>query len=269
VSHPDALRAWDEIAPAITDAGECLLLLDYDGTLAPIVPDPEEAFLLPGMKELLDELRGIAGVHIAVVSGRALCDVRLKVGLDVTYAGNHGLEIEGSGIDFVDKDAKAAAGIVSRICEDLRDAVARIPGAVLEMKGLSASVHFRRVREEDEGRLAAAVHEAAARYSEQIAVLPGNKILEIRPRVTSHKGTAAQLILQSLSAGSDVLPVCIGDDLTDEDMFRQFPEGITVRVGRCEDSAAKYCLRGVPEVAEMLRRIRDLRANHLRQLRGG
>jgi len=259
LSHPDALQAWDEIAPLIAHARECLLVLDYDGTLTPIVPDPAEAVLPNGAKELLDELRGIAGVHVAVVSGRALTDVRQRVGLDLTYAGNHGLEIEGPGIHFVDEGAAAMAGIVSLVCKDLQGAVAGFPGAFVEGKGLSVSVHSRRAPEEDEGRLAVAVNKVVGRYAEEIAVLPGSRILEIRPRVTSDKGTAARLILRSLGTESDVLPVCIGDDLTDEDMFRQFPKGITVRVGSCAASAAKYCLRAVPEVAEMLRRIRDLR----------
>jgi trehalose 6-phosphate phosphatase len=253
VSCVDALLEWEGIERKVKAADECLLLTDFDGTLAEIVPDPTDAAPSPEMKAVLEQLRHLPGMHIAVISGRALADVRSRVGIAAIYSGNHGLEIEGDGIRFVDENALAAAGTISRICAELAEPLARFPGAILEHKGLSASVHFRRVREQDQPGVESAVRTIAAKYSGEVKVAPGKKVLELRPRVRSNKGTAALRIMQSL--GPKNLPICVGDDVTDEDLFRQFPEGITVRVGDCEGSAAKYCVRGVPEVTEMFRRI--------------
>jgi trehalose 6-phosphate phosphatase len=238
VSCHDALLRWEDIARPLRDADGCLLLLDYDGTLSPIVDDPAAAAMPLETKDLLRELQGLPGARVAIISGRSLADLRSRVGLDLIYAGNHGLEIDGPGIHFVDERAVALAERMSALCDDLSAIVDEIPGAILERKGLSASVHFRRVHPPDEFRLAREVLRKAADYSNEIDILLGKKVLELRPRVTSN-----------------ILPICIGDDRTDEDLFRHFPDGVTIVVGESDESAARYCLPGVPDVLEVLRRI--------------
>jgi trehalose 6-phosphate phosphatase len=255
VSCHDALLRWEDIARPLRDADGCLLLLDYDGTLSPIVDDPAAAAMPLETKDLLRELQGLPGARVAIISGRSLADLRSRVGLDLIYAGNHGLEIDGPGIHFVDERAVALAERMSALCDDLSAIVDEIPGAILERKGLSASVHFRRVHPPDEFRLAREVLRKAADYSNEIDILLGKKVLELRPRVTSNKGTAGRRILNAVGTRSSILPICIGDDRTDEDLFRHFPDGVTIVVGESDESAARYCLPGVPDVLEVLRRI--------------
>jgi trehalose 6-phosphate phosphatase len=92
-----------EIAARLRAAPHILLFLDFDGTLAPIVQDPSLAQMSSGVREALVRLAGSPKVSLTMISGRALWDLRLRVGLEnLIYAGNHGLEISGPGMDFVE-----------------------------------------------------------------------------------------------------------------------------------------------------------------------
>src|SRR5438045_1891195 len=108
-----ALQAWPALESKLGKTAECFLFLDFDGTLSPIVNDPQQAALAPKAEQLLRRLHGMTGIRIAIVSGRNLNDIRSRVGLDLIYAGNHGLEIDGPGIDFVEQRAVGLAGRVA------------------------------------------------------------------------------------------------------------------------------------------------------------
>jgi trehalose 6-phosphate phosphatase len=127
----------------------------------------------------------------------------------------------------------------------------RIPGIIVENKGLTASVHYRRVREEDREGVRRTVAEAVASGKGFFQIVQGLEVLEIRPRVNWHKGTAARGILRS-SGHPDALPVCLGDDATDEYAFSALAAGITVRIGRTDQTAAHYQLEYQEAVAEFL-----------------
>ncbi|MGH7465568.1 MAG: trehalose-phosphatase, partial [Longimicrobiales bacterium] len=102
----NAMDRVDVLRAARGAAGSLLIGLDFDGTLAPIVPHPQEAALLPASRAALDALALRTDTHIALVSGRSLADLRRRVVLErVYYAGNHGLEIEGPDVHRVQADA--------------------------------------------------------------------------------------------------------------------------------------------------------------------
>ena len=105
-----AFKVWVDIERALRSAAECFLFLDFDGTLSPIVSNPHQAELAPRAQDLLGGLQRMPGMRIAIISGRSLHDIRSRVGLDLTYAGNHGLEIGGPGIDFIEEHAAAMTG---------------------------------------------------------------------------------------------------------------------------------------------------------------
>jgi trehalose 6-phosphate phosphatase len=254
--HPaHALQAWPDIENKLKGAAECYLFLDFDGTLSPIVDDPHRAALAPRARDLLRSLHRMAGIQIAIISGRNLNDVRSRVGLDLIYAGNHGLEIDGPGIEFTEQRASALAGKIDGICDDLSRRLSAVPGLLIERKGLTASVHLRRIPLEREAEVATAVRRAVEPFSSVVQVRAGNKALELLPRVEWNKGRAARKILQTTGAAAAVLPVCVGDDLTDEDLFREFPEGVTVRVGENGDTAAGFFVADPYETLALLERI--------------
>jgi trehalose-phosphatase len=256
-----AFKVWLEIEQALRSAAECFLFLDFDGTLSPIVSNPHQAELAPRAQELLGGLQRMPGMRIALIRGRSLHDIHSRVGLDLTYAGNHGLEIGGPGIAFIEEHAIAMTGQIAAICADLSARLSAIPGALIEMKGLTASVHLRQIPTGRQAEAVAAVHRAVEPFSAMVQARAGKKILELVPRVNWDKGKAARKILQTAANSSAILPVCVGDDATDEDLFREFPQGINIRVGEHGNTAARFFLTGPQETLTLLDRIGSLWKN--------
>ena len=206
------------IAPLHADPGSAAVLCDVDGTLAPIVGDPESAAV---PDETADTLRVLAGRYalVACVSGRRAVEARRLVGIDeLTYAGNHGLELLAPHAEVPIVDPAPAEGEVTA-----RDFVRALEGASLDAAGL---------RLEDKGPIqalhwrGAADEEAAERLAEQIASAArkagleprwGRKVLEIRQSSGVDKGTAVKRLLSGQRVEAALFA---GDDRTDLDAFR-------------------------------------------------
>ncbi len=256
--RPDAVSALPELRRQIGGRRRGFFL-DLDGTLAPIVPHPDQVHLPPETRTILSRLaeRDL----VCMVSGRGLDDLRQKVGLDsVYYAAAHGHRIVGpvgSGIDLeVGKeyeDQLRGAG------QDLRRRLRSLEGAVLEEKGLSLSIHYRLVPERDRPAVDRAVTAVAARFPD-LRLTGGKLVHELRPPGDWDKGRAVLWLLETLGwRKSDGCPICVGDDLTDEDMFAAVDGwGVTVVVGDLDRSTrARYRLRDHAEVATLLQSFAD------------
>jgi len=250
------LDAWTE---RWRRSGRMVLLLDFDGTLAPIVERPETARIPQETRDALERLSEAQGTAIAVVSGRSLLDARHRVGLPaLAYAGNHGMEIYGAGIHRVHEGAAEARPSLdlaaARLTAELRD----VPGAIVENKRLTLSVHYRMVErarvKEVRRRVLAAVQERA-----DLRTAEGEEVLEVRPRVDWHKGRAVEFLLEVLQVGEDALVLYLGDDATDEDAFRALrgwgageAEGIVVADPPPPGTAAHCYLRDPDEVGDLI-----------------
>lgn len=254
----NAMDRVDVLRTARGAAGSLLLGLDFDGTLAPIVPRPEDAALLPAAHAALAAIAARADTHIAVVSGRSLADLRRRVVLDrVYYAGNHGLEIEGPEVHRVHEEAVAARGTLEPLARRLEKELSEIDGVIVEDKGLTLSVHYRMVDDAAEGaRVRDAVHACAGAYP-GIRLTDGKKVVEIRPDVDWNKGRAFRFLRETLEERFGRGPaVFIGDDRTDEDAFRELGEmdcSIIVGDPPQHESIAQTALRSPDEVAVFLR----------------
>ncbi len=199
--------------------GRLLLALDFDGTLAPIVPHPEEAAILPAAGHALRRIADRRDTLVAVVSGRGLDDVRARVREErAFFAGNHGFEIEGPGIRHRIDAAERHRPELRAATERLRTEFADLEGAEIEDKGITVSVHYRRV---DDPAAAELLRQAAVREAERsgLRVTHGRRIVELRPPVDWHKGRAVEFLIDALAAEKPLYPVFIGDDVTDEDAF--------------------------------------------------
>lgn len=254
----DVLRAARETA------GSLLLGLDFDGTLAPIVPRPEHAAILPEARQALDLLAARADTHIALVSGRSLEDLRGRVDLHrVYYAGNHGLEIEGPDVHRVHRDATAARAPLQRLAAELQRALADIDGVIVEDKILTLSVHFRLVADDAAVERVRDMVHACARDS-GLRLTDGKKVVEIRPDVDWNKGRAFGFLRDTLEQRFGRGPaVFIGDDRTDEDAFRELGDtdcSIIVGDPPQHESIAQACLRSPAEVADFLHQLAGNRA---------
>jgi len=236
---------------------QLVVLLDYDGTLSPIAPRPEDAVLPEAMRTVLNELS--KRWSTAVISGRALADVRDMVGVDdIVYAGNHGLEIEGPpGTGISRSLGESYVHDVAQASAELQSALESVDGALVEDKRFSLSVHYRLVAATDICRVEAAVDTAIERHP-RLKKRHGKKVFELRPDLDWDKGRAVTWLLEVVNQREiETLPIYVGDDDTDEDAFLALETaGISVLVSE-EDrpTAATHRLRDTDGVGRFLARL--------------
>lgn len=245
---PSAVTATDVIAthrPAV--------FFDFDGTLSDIVDDPDSARLTAGAAEALHALT--VNCPVAVLSGRDLADVRRRVGLrGIWYAGSHGFELtEPDGTHHQNDAAAAAVPVLEEAAAQLRAALSVIPGVAVEHKRFGVAVHYRNAARDRVGEVVAAVRAASRRGA--LRVTTGREVVELRPDVNWDKGQTLRWILGRLAG--PVLPVYVGDDITDEDAFDAVTRpdlngiGIVVRHGDDGDrpTAARFALDNPEQVS--------------------
>ena len=246
-------QSWGGVENRIRKAEKVFIFLDYDGTLTPIMDNPEAAVLPEKARQILRALATHPRYKLAVISGRALDDVKKRVVVDnAYYAGNHGLEVTGPNLVWTHPEAEKQVPTIGSVLRELQREIGEIRGIILEDKRLTLSVHYRLVREEELKRVKKAVKLVAQRHN--LAVATGKMVLNVKPMIQWDKGKAAEWLLKL--AGGNVLPIYIGDDETDEDAFECLREGITVLVSeRKKRSKAQYYLLNTGEVSELLDRL--------------
>jgi trehalose-phosphatase len=250
---PLALDRMEEILGA--GKRRLALFLDYDGTLTPIVAQPESAVLDESMRAIVNQLARVCTV--AVISGRDLADVRERVGVqELIYAGSHGFDIAGpGGLRRENEEAQVCLPALDQAESALREQLQSIPGARVERKRYSIAVHFRNVPEDRVQEIEPVLGRVAAAHAE-LRCAGGKKIFELQPRIDWHKGRAVIWLLQALELdGPEVLPLYLGDDLTDEDAFRALSGrgvGIVVR-DEPRKTAARFALESPSETETFLK----------------
>ncbi|HVH00338.1 MAG TPA: trehalose-phosphatase [Miltoncostaeaceae bacterium] len=205
------------LAPLRERPRESAVLCDVDGTLAPIVPRPEDARLLDGAAGVLEELRGRMRL-LGFVSGRGLADLERLVGLEgCAYAGNHGMELHLPG-----ERPRLADGVAAHVPAVAAFAATWPPqrlaagGLRLEEKGATLSVHARGAP--DPAAAALLLREVAREAAAHgLVTTTGREVLEVRPPVRVDKGTAVTQLLAGVGARAALY---VGDDRTDADAWR-------------------------------------------------
>src|SRR5947209_3075441 len=270
---PHALDEGEALARRFADK-QLAVFLDYDGTLTPIRDRPEDAVISDSMREAVRRLG--ERVPVVVVSGRDRQVVQKLMGLDILIvAGDHGFDIWSPTGGSIQREVGASFEDLLREVEaKLRAELASIPRALLEPKKSSVAVHFRLVAEEQRPRVKKIV-DAILNEHPELKVTPGKMVFEIQPRLDWDKGKAVLYLLKALDLDrDDVVPVYLGDDITDEDAFRALAgRGIGIFVGSADDpetvgrtlfagkgskTAADYVLNTIGEVEEFLNRLAAL-----------
>ena len=253
---PNALASYGQLI-GITSARESMLFLDYDGTLSPIVSDPAAATLVDGGADALELVAAVCPV--AILSGRDLADIRGRVGIPgIWYAGSHGFELTGPDGTYHQNEAAAAfVPILERAAAELSRSLTRIPGVRVEHKRFAVAVHYREVAAEHVGEIVSTTHKLGQRAG--LRVTSGRMLVELRPDLDWDKGTTLAWIRDRIDPSGSLLPIYIGDDLTDEDAFDAVHfDGIGIVVGHDEDgdrkTAAHFALQSPDQVREFIQR---------------
>jgi trehalose 6-phosphate phosphatase len=231
-------------APPPPPPARPLLLLDYDGTLAPIVDDPREAAPHPDVPELLTALS--ARHPVVVITGRALDDLARMLPVAVEAVGLHGAQRGRLGEPARLRMPDSAREALRR----LRGSVPPVEGLRLEDKGPTFALHYRGAADPD--AVVAELREWAEQAPPTLDAVWGKMVLELRPAGVDKGRVARELAARH----ADRAPVYVGDDTTDEDAFRALaedPRAVTVKVG-AGDTAARYRLPDVAAVVAWLRR---------------
>ncbi|KAH9320581.1 hypothetical protein KI387_015220, partial [Taxus chinensis] len=269
VKHPSALDVFEDIT-GMAKGKQLAVFLDYDGTLSPIVENPDHAYMSDEMRNVL---RNVAKhFPTAIITGRCRDKVFEFVQLpELYYAGSHGMDIMGpeghnseKGGGNTYEEIKRQGKVVSfqpaseylplmdEVCKVLKERARYYTGARVEHNKYCITVHFRCVKEEIWGGLAEEIRSVLYAYP-SLSMTQGRKVLELRPSIEWDKGRALEFLLKALGLenADSVLPLYIGDDRTDEDAFSILKDkgygcGILVSAFAKETSAL-YSLRNPSE----------------------
>ncbi len=251
---PDAIENIDKIRSLLKEKKPAIFL-DYDGTLTPIVSHPDLAILDDKMKSTLQQLKDHC--TIAVISGRDRPDVQDKIKVEgIFYAGSHGFDIAGPNNQHyeIDQGKKRLPALDSAEVE-LNARIPEIEGAWVERKKYSIAVHYRGVSPEDESKVEEIVDSVYGHYKGQLRKAEGKKIFELQPDIDWNKGKALHWLLKLFNLDNkDVLPIYLGDDVTDEDaFFALLDHGLGIAV-QDEDKPthAHFTLKNVDDVQKFL-----------------
>ncbi|GAB3939676.1 bifunctional alpha,alpha-trehalose-phosphate synthase (UDP-forming)/trehalose-phosphatase [Spirosoma harenae] len=239
---------------AFDDAHQRLLLLDFDGTLAPIVDNPADASPSESLKTTLQNLA--ENSDVVVISGRSRSFLeKTFTGIPVHLVAEHGAFLKKPDQPWERLDL-STDDWSSAVRSTMAPFVDRFAGSFIEEKETALVWHYRMAQFEDiEGQateLANQLRETA--FSIPLSIIQGNKVVEVKAAKHS-KGTVALTILDQKPY--DFI-VSIGDDTTDEDMFRQLPNwAYTVKVGSGQ-SFARYRLARQQDVETLLDRMNSV-----------
>uniref|UniRef100_A0A3Q7HV25 trehalose-phosphatase n=1 Tax=Solanum lycopersicum TaxID=4081 RepID=A0A3Q7HV25_SOLLC len=239
MKYPSALNCFQQIMRQARNK-QIVIFLDYDGTLSPIVDDPDRAFMSNEMRSVVSNVAKY--FPTAIISGRRRDKVYELVGLtELYYAGSHGMDImlpikntssanDSNCIKDTDQQGKEVnlfqparkfLSMIDEVFKTLVEKTKDIKGAKVEHHKFCASVHYRNVDENSWSLIAQYVHDVLKDYP-RLRLTHGRKVLEVRPDIDWDKGKAVEFLLESLGFSNprDVLPIYIGDDRTDEDAFK-------------------------------------------------
>jgi trehalose-phosphatase len=240
-----------------TDRG-LALLSDFDGTLAPIVPHPDQARLPARARRALERWARLPSATVGVVSGRSLADLRRRVGLrGIHYIGSHGEEWTGANGRAPTRANARCVACIRALGAQLEERLASLPGICVERKTMSVAVHYRQAGPRAATAARRAVLEALRTTRRDVRLLEGKKVLELLPAGSGSKGHAVTRLRAQWAPRRPL--IYLGDDVTDESVFRRLRRGdIGIHVGENSRSWADYRVRSPEGAARFLERLAEV-----------
>jgi len=230
-------------------------MLDFDGTLSPIVANPNDAVLPPCTKKILQAAQ--KHFPVAIISGRSLQDIRKRVGIDgIVYAGSHGFEWQIDDQYCFHPIPQSSQMALAKVAHQLSRLAGSHPGLILDSRTACFAINYRFINPAQQKRFKTEAQTIVRPFikSGTLRLMDNIYTFEITPCIEWTKGYWARLMFDSFnqSANSPKVPIYIGDSITDEDVFEMFGNGITIHIGKTMKSAARFYLHDCEETAEFL-----------------
>lgn len=247
-----------KILDAMDLSRDTALYCDYDGTLTPIVENPDDARLTDQQRDFITEVAGNDHITLLLISGRPISTLKDLSRLNnITWVGSHGYEIE-------HPDGKKDTTIDRSVWENMKDNLSerfdelldKFDGSAMEMKTGSFAFHYRQVKSEEKSaaqeEALALVDALSSKYD--LNTIHGKEVIEIKP-AGFDKGVALLKIREMLNTTDDN-ELYLGDDTTDKDAMDALPEkAINVWVGNELPEEANYLVDSVDDIYELLKKI--------------
>jgi trehalose 6-phosphate phosphatase len=247
---------WAGISKRLKVASNRLYLFDIDGTLAPIAKTPEDAHIDESLRQLVYTLSTRPRTTVGIISGRQIENAMDMVGLrQLIYAGNHGIEMRFNGVQRIQPQEKSRVVALKRLYRKAKKELSIVPGALVEGKGLTMSLHYRLVDKKNKPMFDRIIQKKIFPLLKMGDFLSrkGKKVIEVVPNGHWDKGSVVKMLMKH---SKKPITVYIGDDVTDENAFGVLDhDGVSIRVGRKKKSKAAYYLKSQYEVKNLLKRL--------------
>ena len=233
-----------------------ILLFDFDGTLVELASTPDKVKVKPITKYILENLAKI--FPVGIISGRRIGELKDLVAIDgVFYSGNHGVEVEGPGLSFIEPNNSKFRNLIKNLIEELKIKLSDYD-PLIEDKIYAVGIHYRTI---DPKRINDFLFEVTKILDtplnkDEIKILNGKKVIEVKPPVEWNKGDSIKIIMKHLK--NDYTPFYFGDDITDEFAFETVNElnGTSVLISNGNSSTkAKFVLGSSNELIGILAQI--------------
>jgi trehalose 6-phosphate synthase/phosphatase len=258
VSQPLDDAAAARLARDLATASKLFIFADYDGTLVPIAPRPDLALPEERVLDLLRRVGAQPAVELTVVTGRSreFCE-RYFAALPVSIAAEHGafLRFRGERDWTAAVDAEVLAEVRALVLPDLETYVSCTPGAHIEAKATALVLHYREAEGAFARRRAYDLRESLCRIlaATPYSVFQARRAIEVKP-LAATKGAAMARVLEHFGRGAEPL-LTLGDDRSDEDLFRLDPEtNVSIHVGRAH-GAARFHVSSPRAIRRLLRAV--------------
>ena len=249
---PHLFKKWKNIVRRIRGTKQIVIFLDFDGTLVRIAPLPDAVRIENETKEVLRKLGKLRNVELVIISGRRRADLQRFIGVrNIKYMGLYGWENKNNKRLTYPERVALAQTLVDLLAE-----LPAYPGAWIEPKNNSFSVHLKGLKVETKREVQQAVKKRVALLPETLQAMTNLRDVEVAPVSIGNKGLAVREVLRQ-TALRGALPIYFGDDLSDEPAFEAAGKGVSILVGRRRTTRAKFFLRGPAEVTAALSRMEE------------
>lgn len=252
---PEILPIFQKKYTKITKKGKIFVYFDFDGTLAPIVADPDKVKVNVSVIDNLEKLSGLPAVMVSIISGRELKFMQKYFrNRKILLVGSHGSEMKYGDLSISRNEILPTAERIHRKIDSVHSKIIKVKGALIESKKFGVALHYRQCDLSGKKEIRKLARNIVRHLPDaKLTILRGKQVAEINPKIGWTKGRAIEDIRRRF-ADKNLLEIYIGDDISDESAFGTLNSSgqYSVRVRKRKTSKAKYFLKSQKDVEALL-----------------